>query len=80
MSDYFDCQQGWFTTIELSTQYFLPAQGFGNFGGDPKMATNVEIKKCWLGLTSSHHGIHGNYNKDTKITTKINETWNVDKE
>ena len=57
----------WFTIIELTTQYFSLGQGFGNFGGNPKMATNVEIKNGMLGLTS-HHGIHGNYNKNIKIT------------
>ena len=59
MSEYFYYQPRWFKTIELITQYFLPAQGFGNFGGDPKMASNVEIKNGVLGLTS-HHRIHGN--------------------
>ena len=44
MSDYFYYQQRWFTTIELTTQYFLPGQGIGNFGGNPKMASNVIIK------------------------------------
>ena len=41
--------------------------GFGNFGGDPKTASNVEIKNGVLGLTS-HHDIHGNYNNNIKIT------------
>ena len=52
MSDYFYYQQRWFTIIELTTQYFLPGQGFGNFGGNPKMATNVETKNGMIGLTS----------------------------
>ena len=55
MSEYFYFQQRWFTTNELTTQYFLPGQGFGNLGGDPKMASNVEIKNGVSGLTS-HHG------------------------
>ena len=67
MSDYFYYQQRWFTTIELTTQYFLPGQGIGNFGGRPAIGTNIEIKNGVLGLTS-HHGIHGNYNKNIYIT------------
>ena len=60
MSEYFYYQQRWFTTIQLTTQYFLPEQGFGNFGGDPKMASNVGL--------ISHYVIHGNYNNNIKIT------------
>jgi len=63
MSEHFYYQQRWFTTIELSTQYFLPGQGIGNFGGNPSIASNVVIKNGVLGLTS-HHGIH-------EITIKI---------
>ena len=77
MSEYFYYQQRWFTTIALATQYFLSRQGFGNFGGDPKMASNVEVNNGILGLTS-HHGIHGNYNNNNikipDITVKHFET------
>merc|ERR550525_735874 len=37
------------------------------FGYDPVFANNVVIKDGTLGL-SSHHGIHGHYNKDVTIS------------
>ena len=39
----------------------------GNFSGDPKMTANVEVKNVILGLPS-HHGIHGNFHNNIKIT------------
>ena len=66
MSDEFYYQQRWFTIIELASQQFLPGQGPGFFGSDPKFAQNVVIKDGTIGLTS-HHGIHGNYNKNLQL-------------
>jgi len=66
MSEHFYYQQRWFTAIELSTQYFFPGQGIGNFGGNPSISSNVIIKNGIIGL-SSHHGIHGNYNQNILI-------------
>ena len=67
MSDHFYWQQRWFTIISLQSQYFLPGQGIGFFGADPKFAENVVIKDGVLGLTS-HHGIHGHFNKNIEIS------------
>ena len=53
-------QQRFFTIIELSSSQFLPGQGPGFFGEDPKFINNVVIRDGILGL-SSHFGIHGNY-------------------
>ena len=66
MDEKFYYSQPFFSIIELSSQPFLPQQGPGFFGSDPKFATNVVIKDGILGL-SSHHGIHGNYNENIKI-------------
>ena len=74
MSEYFYYQQRWFTIIELSTQYFLPGQGIGNFGGDPSVASNVEIRDGILGLTS-HHAIHGNHNRQVLLRNIKVENW-----
>jgi len=41
-------------------------QGPGFFGMEPVFANNVVIKNGNIGL-SSHHGIHGHYNKDVVI-------------
>ena len=57
MSKYFYHQQRLFTTIELST---------ANFGGNPTVASNVEIKNGIIDLTS-HHGIHGNYTQNIRF-------------
>ena len=59
-------QQRWFSIIELASQPFMPAQGPGMFGAAPRVASNVEIKNGYLGL-SSHHGIHGNQNTNINI-------------
>ena len=66
MSDTFYHQQRWFTIISLQSQYFLPGQGIGFFGADPYFAKNIIIKNGTLGLTS-HHGIHGHFNKHITI-------------
>jgi len=69
-SEIFYYQQRWFALIELASQQFLPGQGPGFFGHDPQFASNVVIKNGYLGLTS-HHGIHGNYNKDLTIENLV---------
>eukprot|EP01084_Bolivina_argentea_P301903 520992_1 len=66
MSNKFYYIQPFFSIIELASQSFLPQQGPGFFGSDPVFATDVIIKNGILGL-SSHHGIHGNYNKNIQI-------------
>ena len=66
MSRPFYYQQPFFSVIELSSQSFLPQQGPGFFGADPHFAQHIEIKNGKIGLTS-HHGIHGNNNKDVYI-------------
>jgi len=59
MSKEFYTQQRFFSLIELASQPFMPSQGPGMFGTDPKTPSNVIIKNGKLGLTS-HHGLHGN--------------------
>lgn len=52
--------------IELADQPFIPAQGPSDFGGELKAARNVTVKNGTIGR-SSHHGIHGNDNKNVTI-------------
>merc|ERR1719361_302446 len=59
-------QQRFFSIISLKSVAFPLNQGPGLFGSDPKFASNVVIKNGVIGL-SSHHGIHGHYNKDVVI-------------
>merc|ERR1719447_843036 len=59
-------QQRFFSCIALKSVAFPLNQGPGFFGFDPKFANNVVIKNGNIGL-SSHHGIHGHYNKDVVI-------------
>lgn len=59
-------QQGFFSDIEVQSQPFIPGQGVGFFGSDPMFPENVVIKNGYLGRTS-HHCIHGNYNKNMLI-------------
>ena len=70
MSRPFYYQQPYFSIIELASQPFLPQQGPGFFGADPRFASNVLIKEGTLGL-SSHHGIHGNNNRDIRIENVV---------
>eukprot|EP01084_Bolivina_argentea_P078622 142682_1 len=66
MSNAFYYQQSFFVIIALSSQIFLPGQGPGFFGADIKCAENVIIRNGEIGL-SSHHGIHGHFNKHILI-------------
>ena len=59
-------QQRFFSCISLKSVAFPLNQGPGFFGMEPKYANNVVIKNGNIGL-SSHHGIHGHYNKDVVI-------------
>ncbi len=58
--------QRFYANIELADQPFLPKQGPGNFGETIDSATNCLIMNGKLGQ-SSHHGIHGNDNKNITI-------------
>jgi len=59
-------QQGFFSDIEIEAQPFLPGQGVGFFGANVAFPENIIIKNGFLGRTS-HHCIHGNYNKNLLI-------------
>merc|ERR1719295_1136598 len=59
-------QQRFFSVISLKSVAFPLNQGPGFFGMEPVFANNVVIKDGVIGL-SSHHGIHGHYNKDVVI-------------
>merc|ERR1719334_3062591 len=59
-------QQRFFSCIALKSVAFPLNQGPGFFGMEPVFASNVVIKDGVIGL-SSHHGIHGHYNKDVVI-------------
>merc|ERR1712223_1730170 len=58
--------QRFFSCIALKSVVFPLDQGPGVFGMEPVFANNVVIKNGNIGL-SSHHGIHGHYNKDVVI-------------
>ena len=58
--------QRFFAVIELANQPFIPSQGPSDFGEEFISAKNVIIKNGLIGR-SSHHGIHGNGNKNIRI-------------
>lgn len=64
MTDNFAMQQRFFSLIELANQPF-PKDG-GGFIAELKPANNVTIKNGILD-NSSHHGIHGNANKNVYL-------------
>merc|ERR1719356_255885 len=66
MSMAFYFQQRFFSIISLKSVAFPLNQGPGFFGFEPSFSNNVVIKNGNIGL-SSHHGIHGHYNKDVVI-------------
>jgi len=66
MSEALFYQQSFFALISLTSQVFLPGQGPGFFGADPRSASNVMIRNGELGL-SSHHAIQGNFNRDVLL-------------
>ena len=59
--------QRFFSLIELADQPFIPAQGPADFGEAINAAKNVRIKNGILGR-SSHHGIHGNANRNVRVS------------
>ena len=58
--------QRFFAVIELANQPFIPNQGPHAFGAELQAATGVTIRNGTIGR-SSHHGIHGNLNRDVTI-------------
>lgn len=58
--------QRFFAVIELADQPFLPLTGPSNFGDSIDSASDVTIYNGTIGL-SSHHGIHGNNNKNVLL-------------
>eukprot|EP01083_Nonionella_stella_P034077 93279_1 len=64
----FYIQQRVFSLIELGSKPFLAGQGPVNYGSNfnQKYPENIVIKNGVLGLTS-HHGIHGNNNRNVEI-------------
>ena len=59
-------QQRFFSVFELADQPFIPTQGPHSFGPSIESATNCYIHNGTIGL-SSHHGIHGNENKNIML-------------
>lgn len=58
--------QRFYANIELANMPFIPTQGPHTFGDALRPATNTRIINGTLGR-SSHHGIHGNGNKNIVI-------------
>lgn len=58
--------QRFFAVIELAEQPFIPNQGPADFGARIDSAENVLIRNGTIGR-SSHHGIHGNGNRNVVI-------------
>ena len=58
--------QRFFAVLELADRPFVPGQGPHGFGATIRSATNLTIKNGTIGR-SSHHGIHGNGNRNVKI-------------
>lgn len=67
MTEAFHKRQRFFSSIELGSKPFISGTGPPQFANsvlspaNPRVANNVVVKNCKLGL-SSHHGIHGNNN------------------
>ncbi|WP_031433801.1 hypothetical protein [Methylomarinum vadi] len=58
--------QRFYANIELADQPFVPSQGPSDFGDELKAAKEVSIINGVIGR-SSHHGIHGNGNRNLVI-------------
>ena len=69
-------QQRFFALIELADQPFIPQQGPADFGATIDAAQRVIVRNGRLGL-SSHHGIHGNDNRDITIESCVFENFEV---
>lgn len=59
--------QRFFACIELADQPFLPKQGPASLGENISATSSCRIQNLCLGR-SSHHGIHGNNNKNLVIS------------
>jgi hypothetical protein len=58
--------QRFFAVIELADRPFMPGQGPHGFGATMASAENVTIRNGTIGR-SSHHGIHGNANRNVRV-------------
>ena len=58
--------QRFFAVLELADRPFVPGQGPHGFGATIQSATNLTIENGTIGR-SSHHGIHGNGNRNVQI-------------
>ena len=58
--------QRFFAVIEIANQPFIPGQGPHDFGSKIESAKKTVIKNGTIGR-SSHHGIHGNGNRNIQI-------------
>jgi len=82
MSEKFHRHQRFFSIIQLGSKPFLSGQGPPQFAsgvtspGPVKVANNVTILNCKLGL-SSHHGIHGNDNKGVTLRDVVVKDFEV---
>jgi hypothetical protein len=59
-------RQRFYAHIELADQPFVPRQGPADFGATLDAAHRVVVRNGTLGR-SSHHGIHGNDNRDVHV-------------
>ncbi len=75
-SDEHALQQKFFSLIELADQAFIPKQGPHFFGSLLVPARFCHIKNGTLG-NNSHHGIHGNDNKNIFLQNIIFESYEV---
>lgn len=67
--------QRFYSNIELNESPFIAGQGPSNFG-DIQYPSNIWIKNGTIGL-SSHHGIHGNGNKNILLENLIIKDYEV---
>lgn len=75
-SPVFAVAQRFFAVIELASAPFIPGQGPGNFGPQIYCASNCTIKNGTIGR-SSHHGIHGNKNRNITFRNLTIENFEV---
>ena len=74
MTNNFAMQQRFFSLIELANQPF--PTGKAGFTNEIKIANNVTIKNGTL-INSSHHGIHGNFNKNIYLEDLVIKDFEV---
>jgi len=68
--------QRFFAVIELADQPFLPSQGPSDFGDGIDAARRVVIRNGTIGR-SSHHGVHGNDNRQITVANVDFEGYEV---